>query len=121
MPDGYGGASFSAPQVVKCRWEDKQRMFRTATGEIELSRSFVYLDQEVDENGWMAQAYELTSSNSNWQLLTAEEDVQSVADSFTNSDGSGISPQTYKWAFPIRAVSRSVNVNATMFYRKVWV
>jgi hypothetical protein len=50
-PDGYGGRVYGAPQQLKCRWEQKQRLIRTKTGEERVSVARVFLLQSVDLEG----------------------------------------------------------------------
>ena len=49
--DGYGGRVYGAPQQLKCRWEQKQRLIRTKTGEERVSQARVFLTQSVDLEG----------------------------------------------------------------------
>ena len=44
-PNGFGGYSFGAPTVIKCRWEDKQELIPGSA--TELSRAIVYVSQDV--------------------------------------------------------------------------
>ncbi len=52
-PDGFGGYTFSAPQALKGRWEDKNEMFRTPNGLEKVSNAIVYLDTDVEVDGFL--------------------------------------------------------------------
>lgn len=56
--DGRGGYTFDVPVEIPCRWEDKDQIMGTqvggeVTGNILLSRSVVFVLQDVDELGYM--------------------------------------------------------------------
>ncbi len=44
--NGYTN-TFSAPAEISCRWEDRQKLVRTATGEEKLSSSTIFTDEEL--------------------------------------------------------------------------
>jgi hypothetical protein len=46
--DGFGGFTFGTPVTFKGRWEDKNILFLTASGEEETSNAIVYVPQAVD-------------------------------------------------------------------------
>lgn len=51
---GFAGFTFSAPIVVKGRWEQKAIMFRTPEGNEEASEATVYIrDQDVSVGDWI--------------------------------------------------------------------
>lgn len=50
----YDGISFSAPTIIRCRWEDRTVLFRLLTGEEVASRSIVYVDRDVDIGTYIA-------------------------------------------------------------------
>lgn len=50
-PDGYGGRIYGTPQRLPCRWEQKQRLIRTKTGEERVSQARVFLTRPVDLEG----------------------------------------------------------------------
>jgi len=50
-PDGYGGRDYGPPQQLRCRWEQKQRLIRTKTGEERVSQAREFLTQSVDLEG----------------------------------------------------------------------
>jgi len=54
VPDGRGGNTFTAGVEVDCRWEDKAvRFIDGQSGEEVLSRSRVFLGQDVDLGGYL--------------------------------------------------------------------
>jgi len=46
--DGFGGFTFGTPIKFKARWEDKNVLFLTLSGEEEVSNAVVYVPQSVD-------------------------------------------------------------------------
>lgn len=44
-PDGFGGFSFSPPQQIKCRWEQRSELLPGST--VEVSKAIVYVDRDV--------------------------------------------------------------------------
>jgi hypothetical protein len=58
IPDGYGGHTFANPIEVDCRWEDKEQFLGSqvggeVTGGLLLSRSIVFVKQDMDEEGYL--------------------------------------------------------------------
>jgi hypothetical protein len=56
--DGYGGMAYDDPVEINCRWEDKQQILGTITGNQiigfqSVSRAIVYVDQDLDVDGIM--------------------------------------------------------------------
>jgi hypothetical protein len=56
--DGYGGHTFDDPVEIACRWEDKDQVVGTqvggeVTGGVLLSRSIVFVTQDLDEEGYL--------------------------------------------------------------------
>ena len=56
--DGYGGQTFAEPIEINCRWEDRNQVMGTVTGNQLygfqlLSRSIVYVDRDLDEEGYL--------------------------------------------------------------------
>lgn len=50
-PDGFGGDTFAAPVVIKCRWEEKQEVIAElsglpATKEL-MSKAVVFVDRDI--------------------------------------------------------------------------
>ena len=54
--DGFGSLDFSgvAPVAVRCRWENKQELFRDAQAREQMSQAIVYPDQPVEIGGYLA-------------------------------------------------------------------
>jgi len=51
--DVFGGDTFWTPKTVKGRWEDVAELFRDKTGQEVVSRSLVYLDIDINVNGYL--------------------------------------------------------------------
>lgn len=51
--DGHGGYTFADPVEISCRWEDKQEIIEAQNGEQLLSRSVVFVTQDLDELGYL--------------------------------------------------------------------
>ena len=51
--DGYAGHTFDDPVEIACRWEDKGELVRDASGAEFVSRSIVYVLQDVDTDGYL--------------------------------------------------------------------
>lgn len=54
--DGYAGKTFADPVEIACRWEDKDQILGTqvggeVTGSVLLSRSIVFVTQDLEEEG----------------------------------------------------------------------
>ena len=45
--DGFGGFTFLKPVLFKCRYEDRQALFITDTGEEKVSSAMVFLAEDV--------------------------------------------------------------------------
>lgn len=50
-PDGFGGFTWGAPQILSCRWQDKQQLIRSKDGTEKVSDAVVYLEREIKHNG----------------------------------------------------------------------
>ena len=58
VENGYGGVSYADPIEISCRWEDKQQIIGTITGNQiigfqNMSRAIVYVDRDLDVDGWL--------------------------------------------------------------------
>jgi hypothetical protein len=58
VEDGYGKQTFADPVEIVCRWEDKQQIIGTITGNQiigfqNMSRAIVYVDRDLDVDGWL--------------------------------------------------------------------
>lgn len=61
--DGFGGFLFSAPAILKGRWEQKAELFLTDAGEEATSAAIVYLAGDVDAGDYVALGDHLLESN----------------------------------------------------------
>ena len=52
-PSGTGGYIYNSPVELAGRWEDRNQKFVDVTGEENVARSVIYLDQDVEINGWL--------------------------------------------------------------------
>ncbi len=52
-PDGFGGFTFTAPVTMKGRWEGRNELFRTLTGEEIVSEAIVFVEFDVAINGYL--------------------------------------------------------------------
>lgn len=95
IPDGYGGYTYASPVEIKVRWSDKQEKFINQNMEEVLSKSVVMLDQDVVIGGQLA--------------LT---DLVSLSSSQTPEDND---------AYEIKAFSKTPDIRATKFVRKIWL
>jgi hypothetical protein len=53
-PDGFGGVSFAAPVLVRCRWQNKHQLMRRPDGEEFSSIAIIYPAIELREKGYVA-------------------------------------------------------------------
>lgn len=51
--DGYGGKIYTAPKEILCRWEDKQRLFKSSNGVEFATRSEILVQEELAMQGWL--------------------------------------------------------------------
>lgn len=51
--DGYDGFTFSAPTIIKCRWEERGELFMNTQGEQEVSNAVVHLASDVSLGGYL--------------------------------------------------------------------
>ena len=51
--DGYGGKTFADPVEIFCRWEDKNEIFVAPNGDEAVSKSVVYVLQDLDQEGYL--------------------------------------------------------------------
>lgn len=61
--DGYGGFIFGTPVLVPCRWEDKQMLFRSRTGEEEMSQAVAYVDRSLEIGDYLMKGDQRHLSN----------------------------------------------------------
>jgi len=51
--DGFGGYTFDTPVVIKCRWEDMERVYTGQEGQQIQQKAKVIVTQEIDIRGWL--------------------------------------------------------------------
>lgn len=49
--DQFNRRTYAAPVEIDCRWVDKREIFRTKDGQEKVSKSIVYPDRVLDEEG----------------------------------------------------------------------
>ena len=69
--DGFGGTTFSAKVVIRCRWEDKSVLFPDDSGVEVKSQSIVYVDRVLAKEGYLLRG--TTSSTDPLTLANAFE------------------------------------------------
>lgn len=52
--NGYGDFQCAAPILINGRWEEKNALFVNKAGEEVVSKAIVYLDTDVDTEGYLA-------------------------------------------------------------------
>lgn len=52
-PNGNGGYDFSAPVIMRGRWEDRADLVRTPSGDEIVSKAIVYVDCDVVIGGYL--------------------------------------------------------------------
>jgi len=100
--DGFGGKTFDAPIEIKCRWEDKYQLLRDDTGNALASRTIVYPNQDLDEEGWLWLG-ELVTLTTAQKLDPQEVDGASIIKKFEKSPVLGSSTEFYRkaWLTPL--------------------
>jgi len=53
ISDGYGGYTFADPVEIDCRWEDTNEVIRNSQGKEVVSKSKVFVGQDVDIGGYL--------------------------------------------------------------------
>lgn len=48
-----GGRTFAAPVEISGRWQNRQVLFRDAHGKERVSEAVVYVDRELENEGWL--------------------------------------------------------------------
>jgi hypothetical protein len=97
VPNGRGGFTFAAPVEIECRWEQKTELFISFEGHEERSQAVVWLDQDVDVNGYL------------WLgRLTA-------------LDSSAVTPDDQSGALRIRDFKKVPSISADEYLRKAWL
>jgi len=96
------GYSYDNAIEINGRWEDRQEIFIDADGRKQLSQAVVYVDQDVDVNGYL--------------YLGELEDLGDSSSAMDWSD-----PQIVSGSYMIRAFKKTPNLKATDWMRKVWL
>lgn len=52
-PDGYGGFTFSTPNSLNGKWENKQELMRDGNGDQVVSNAVVFLESDVKEGDYL--------------------------------------------------------------------
>ena len=52
--DNFGNRSFSAPALIKCRWQEANELVTLPTGETIPSKAIIYLQQAVAVGDYLA-------------------------------------------------------------------
>lgn len=96
QPTGIGGYTFDDPVEIVCRWSIKQKLFVDNTGRERLSAAIVYVNQDLDREGY---------------LYLGELADLSSAPTPANTDD----------ALMIRRFDKSPDRRVTRFVRKAWL
>lgn len=73
-PDGYGGWTWTAPVLIKSRWEYKMELVVTFTGEQRMSATKVFVNRDIKPGSYLYQGISTkakpTDQPDAWQVLT---------------------------------------------------
>lgn len=85
--DKWGDETFSAPTSIKGRWENRVEQFIDFRGETVVSNAIVYLDSEVELDGWL---YLGTSASTTPKSVSGAYSIRRLdrLGGFRESDGS---------------------------------
>lgn len=96
--DGYGGRTFDDAVEVAVRWQDRQEMFIDMQGREQTSRAVVYVATDLAIGGYLY--------------------LGELADLSSAEEGDPLAIST---AYEIRAFSKSPDIGADKFARKLWL
>lgn len=96
--DGTGGRTFDDAVEISVRWGDKQQKFIDAQGHEQISRAIIYADTDLAVGGYLY--------------------LGTLAALSSADEGDPLSVST---AYEIRATSKSPDLKADRFVRKVWL
>ena len=96
--DGYGGRDFDDAVEISVRWQDRQELFIDAQGREQTSRAVVYVATDLSIGGYLY--------------------LGELADLSSAEEGDPLSVST---AYEIRAISKTPDIGADRFVRKVWL
>jgi len=68
--DKFGQYTYSAPVVIKGRWEEKNELFRNRAGDEEVSAAVVYVDRNIEVGDYLMLG---VSKSMNVTLVDAQE------------------------------------------------
>lgn len=107
VENGYGGVTYAFPIEIKCRWEDRQQIIGTITGNQiigfqNMSRAIVYVDRDVDVDGWL--------------MLGTLDDL---TDSEGDSSGEYYDPHQIANAYIIKRFEKMTALHSTTEYIRV--
>lgn len=91
--DGAGGVSYAAPVQIRCRWQNKNDLFRSVDGQERVSSAVVYPDRALKVQGFLLLGTSVTDS-----------DPRRIAD-----------------AFEIKQVATSPDLDLVDELNKVWL
>lgn len=74
--DVYGKRTFTAPQSLACRWEDRTELIRNKKGAEIVSKSRIFLESAVDIDGFL---YKGTSEETDPTTLEGAYEVQMIS------------------------------------------
>ena len=96
--DGFGGRTFDDAVELDVRWQDRQELFVDAQGREQTSRAVVYVATDLSVGGYLY--------------------LGELADLSSAEEGD---PLTVATAYEIRAISKTPDIGADRFARKVWL
>lgn len=107
VEDGYGGVSYADPIQISCRWEDKQQIIGTITGNQivgfqNMSRAIVYVDRDLDVDGFL--------------MLGTLDDL---TDSSGDSSGEYYDPHQIATAYIIKRFEKTPALHSTTEFLRV--
>ena len=96
--DGYGGRTFDVPAEISVRWQDRQELFVDTQGREQTSRAVVYVATDLIIGGYLH--------------------LGELADLSSAEEGD---PLTVATAYEIRSISKTPDIGADRFARKIWL
>jgi hypothetical protein len=111
--DGYGGQTFDDPVEIACRWENKDQVLGTITGNQvigyqDICRATVFVNQDLDEEGFL--------------YLGTLSDLDALEDSSGDSSGGWYNPHKVVGAHIIKRFEKTPAIGSTtVFLRKAFL
>jgi len=122
--DGYGGFVYNDPVEIKCRWEDKKEVFYLSNGTQAISKSVIYVMQEIDIEsrfflGTLGDVIPTTNSDGqdSQELIS---DLGNVIEVEFDADGK-LNPRSVDTALVAKRIDRLPILNSTSFLIKVFL